>query len=203
MHAAHRPAPAFPEAAVSASALPATEPSAPATDPALLRRVLGHVPTSVCVVTATTAQGPVGVTVGSFTSVSLEPPLVVFYFGRQSASAEGIIGSGRFCVNVLAEDQQQVCAAFASPTADRFAVGDWEPADHTGPRLGGAAAWIECDVEDDFPAGDHTAVVGRVRRLSAPSGRRDPLIFHRGRLARLDRARGIHVPTHSFAWWDI
>lgn len=188
---------------MSASAPARTETLAPTADPAVLRRVLGHVPTSVCVVTTTAPEGPVGVTVGSFTSVSLDPPLVVFYCGRRSASARAIVDSGHFCVNVLADDQQQVCAAFAGRTADRFATGDWELTDHAAPRLDGATAWIECEVEDSFPAGDHIAVLGRVRRLAAADGRRDPLLFHRGRLVRLDRVRGVHVPTHSFGWWDI
>ncbi|WNO76910.1 flavin reductase family protein [Streptomyces sp. AM8-1-1] len=188
---------------MSATALAATDLTAATAEPAVFRRVLGHVPTSVCVVTATTPQGPVGVTVGSFTSVSLDPPLVVFYCGRQSASAQAIIRSGHFCVNVLAEDQQQVCAAFAGRSANRFNTGDWELTDQAAPRLGGAAAWIECDVEDSFPAGDHVAVVGQVQRLAAAGGPRKPLIFHRGQLVRLDRACGMHVPTHSFDWWDI
>lgn len=183
---------------LAAPALPDTT-----ADPAAFRHVLGHVPTSVSVVTATTPHGPVGVTVGSFTSVSLEPPLVVFYCGGQSTSAEAIVGAGHFCVNVLAEDQQSVCAAFAGRTADRFATGEWDLPAHTAPRLGGASAWIECDVEQSFPAGDHVAVVGRVRRLAAASGRHKPLVFHRGRLVRLDRTAGVHVPTHSFDWWDI
>ncbi|MFG3133244.1 flavin reductase family protein [Streptomyces tendae] len=188
---------------VSAFAPAATDLPAATADPAVFRRVLGHVPTSVCVVTAATPQGPVGVTVGSFTSVSLEPPLVVFYCGRNSASAAAIVDSGHFCVNVLTEDQQQVCAAFAGRTADRFATGDWNLVAGAAPRLGGAAAWIECDVEDSFPAGDHVAIVGRVRRLAAAGGRHKPLIFHRGQLVRLDRACGVHAPTRAFDWWDI
>ncbi|MFG3105055.1 flavin reductase family protein [Streptomyces sp. NPDC048182] len=186
---------------MSASPPTPTELTAPA-DPAVFRRVLGQVPTSVCVVTATTPAGPVGVTVGSFTSVSLDPPLVVFYAGRDSASAAAIVGSGRFRVNLLAEDQQEVCAAFASRTADRFAAGDWELAPGAPPRLAGAAAWMECDVEDSFPAGDHVAVLGRVRHLAAAGTRRNPLVFHLGRLVRLDRACGRHVPTLAFDWWD-
>ncbi|MBO0513050.1 flavin reductase family protein [Streptomyces beijiangensis] len=185
-----------------ASALAATDPPVMVPEPADIRHVLGHVPTSVCVVTATTPSGPVGVTVGSFTSVSLDPPLVVFYAGCDSASAQAIVGARSFCVNVLADDQQEVCAAFARRTPDRFATGDWEFEAHGPPRLSGAAAWIVCDVEGSHPAGDHMAVVGRVRDLAAARGPRNPLLFHRGQLARLDRARGVHAPTHSFDWWD-
>ncbi len=188
---------------MSAPAPATTDLPAASCGPAAFRRVLGHVPTSVCVVTAATPHGPVGVTVGSFTSVSLDPPLVVFYGGLRSASAGAIVAAGHFCVNVLAEDQQDVCSAFAGRAADRFATGDWDLTGHAAPRLGGAVAWIECDVDGSFPAGDHLAVTGRVRRLAAAAGRPRPLIFHRGRLVRLDRAADLHAPTRSFDWWGI
>ncbi|PWI12928.1 hypothetical protein DI272_01285 [Streptomyces sp. Act143] len=94
-------------------------------------------------------------------------------------------------------------AAFAGRTPDRFATGDRELTDGAAPRLGGAAAWIECSLEDSFPAADHLAVVGRVRRLAAAEGHRKPLIFQRGQLVRLDRACGVHAPTRAFDWWDI
>ncbi|NEC10366.1 flavin reductase family protein [Streptomyces sp. SID7909] len=184
------------------SAPTGTPPPLTAPVPAAFRHVLGHVPTSVCVVTATTDAGPVGVTVGSFTSVSLEPPLVAFWAGTASASAEAIAGAGRFGVNVLAEDQQEVCAAFARRTPDRFATGDWAYPPDGPPRLGGAAAWLTCDVEGSVPAGDHVMVIGRVLDLAAADGPRRPLLFHRGRLVRLDRAHAVHAPTHSFGWWD-
>ncbi|OIJ63455.1 hypothetical protein WN71_033975 [Streptomyces mangrovisoli] len=182
---------------------PLGDPPAGQVDPAAFRHVLGHVPTSVCVVTTTTARGPVGVTVGSFTSVSLDPPLVVFYGGLRSASARAIVDAGRFRVNVLAEDQHEVCAAFAGRAADRFGTGTWDLAAPAGPRLDGALAWLECDVEDSYPAGDHLAVVGRVRHPEAADGRRGPLVFQRGRLSRLDPATARHTPTHPFDWWGI
>ncbi|MEU6444849.1 flavin reductase family protein [Streptomyces sp. NPDC047046] len=175
---------------------------APAKD---FRHVLGHVPTSVCVVTATGPQGPVGLTVGSFASVSLDPPLVVFYATRTSASAAAVLAAGRFCVNVLADDQEHVCASFARRGADRFAVGDWELTGRCAPRLAGAAAWIECELEEARPAGDHLAVLGRVRELAAAEGRRGPLVFHRGRLAGLaTRGPGAArpAPVRCFDWWE-
>ncbi|MEU2681281.1 flavin reductase family protein [Streptomyces sp. NPDC007107] len=187
----------MPTSALTPVDLPAAPPGS-----AAFRHVLGHVPTSVCVVTARTPEGPVGVTVGSFTSVSLDPPLVAFYAGRTSASAQAIVGTGHFCVNVLAEDQQEVCAAFARRTADRFATGDWDLTGHAAPRLNGAAAWIACDIENSHSAGDHVAVMGRVRDLAAADGPRRPLLFHDGQLVRLDRARGMHAPRSSFGWWE-
>ncbi|MGI5499050.1 flavin reductase family protein [Lentzea sp. CA-135723] len=167
-------------------------------DASALRAVLGHVPTAVSVVTAATPDGPIGVTVGSFTSVSLDPPLVVFYCGLRSASAAAIVRAGAFCVNVLSARQHAVCAGFAARDGDRFACCTWHPAANGAPRLDGAVAWVECAVEENFPAGDHLAVVGRVTLLDAAGGA--PLVFHRGRLTGLAPARD--VPTQRFHWWD-
>ncbi|MFJ5775198.1 flavin reductase family protein [Streptomyces sp. NPDC093094] len=182
----------------------AAAPPAPSSPPdaAAFRTVLGRVPTAVGVVTAVTPEGPVGVTVGSFTSVSLDPPLVVFYCGLHSATAAALVEAGEFCVNVLSEQQEHVCAAFAGRSADRFSCCTWRPAENGAPRLDGAVAWIECRVEDSFPAGDHLAVVGRIQRLTATTGPENPLVFHRGRLTRLDHARDRHAPTQRFDWWD-
>ncbi|MGA5821947.1 flavin reductase family protein [Kitasatospora sp. NPDC094028] len=92
-----------------------------------------------------------------------------------------------------------MCAAFAGPPAKRFATGNWESREGRALRLDGAVAWIECEVADSVAAGDHTAVLGRVRSLdAADDGRRRPLVFHRGRLVRLDRAHTGHAPTGSF-----
>lgn len=171
--------------------------------PAEFRRVLGHVPTPVCVVTAVTPEGPVGVTVGSFASVSLDPPLVVFYAGAASATAAALTAAGRYCVNVLSDRQHELCAAFARRGTDRFAACAWEPGANGAPRLAGALAWIECELESALPAGDHVAVLGRVAALHAADERALPLVFHRGRLARLERAAVPHVPSHPFDWWDM
>lgn len=173
-----------------------------AVDAELFRKVLGRVPTAVSVVTAPGPDGPVGVTVGSFTSVSLDPPLVVFFCGLHSASAAAIAAAGRFCVNVLAEDQRRQCAAFAGRTGDRFASGGFETGANGAPRLRGALAWVECQVENTFEAGDHLAIMGRVERLAAAGADRLPLVFYRGRLVRLDSAGVRHAPTHPFGWWD-
>lgn len=174
----------------------------PPVEAAHFRHVLGHVPTAVSVVTAMTPEGPVGVTVGSFTSVSLDPPLVVFYSGLHSATAAAIVASGEYCVNVLAEDQQDVCSAFAGRSTDRFASGSWESQPGRPPRLHGALAWIECSVEAGTPAGDHVAVLGRVHSLALADRPGRPLVFYRGRLLRLGPARLRDVPTHRFDWWS-
>ena len=159
----------------------------PAFDTATFRRVLGHVPTSVAVVTAVHDGEPVGMTVGSFTSISLDPPLVGFFADRRSGSLARILAGGRFAANVLTEDQDQCCGTFAARGIDRFAAVPWHPSPLGSPHLDQALAWVDCDVESVLDIGDHAAVVGRVTRLEVPSGHRRPLVFFRGTLCHLDR----------------
>ncbi|HEV7823699.1 MAG TPA: flavin reductase family protein [Mycobacteriales bacterium] len=155
------------------------------TDPLLFRGVLGQFPTGVTVVTANTPEGPVGLAVGSFTSVSLEPPLVGFLPAQTSSSWPLIEEAGAFCVNVLAEDQQEIARAFATPAADRFGDRAWTAAPHSGaPILDGVLAWIDCDVAGVSDAGDHHFVLGRVRALGAATDGA-PLVFFQGRYRSL------------------
>jgi flavin reductase (DIM6/NTAB) family NADH-FMN oxidoreductase RutF len=145
------------------------------------RRVMGGVPTSIAVVSGTTHAGePVGLAVGTFTSVSLDPPLVSFCPGASSSSWPLIRTTGSFCVSVLAADQQGVCDVFASKRTDKFSGLSWREARNGSPMLDGAVAWVECDVELEHEAGDHTIVVGRVSHLQAGPGEA-PLVFLGGR----------------------
>jgi len=151
-----------------------------AVDPARFRQVLGHFPSGVTVVTALTVRGPVGLSVGSFTSVSLDPPLVGFLPALSSSSWPLIRDTGSFCVNVLAEDQEDMARLFATRGADRFTGRGWRAAPHSGaPILDGVLAWVDCDVEGVSEAGDHHFVLGRVRRLGV-TGEGRPLVFFRG-----------------------
>lgn len=143
-----------------------------------LRRVLGSFASGVVVVTGSTPDGPVGMTCQSFASVSLEPPLVLFCPARTSASWPRIQVTGRFVVNVLAADQQEVCQAFAQRREDKFAGIGWTPS-REGPVLDGALAQVHCDVADVHPAGDHLIVVGAVRQLGL-AREHGPLLFFRG-----------------------
>ncbi|HTF50334.1 MAG TPA: flavin reductase [Pseudonocardia sp.] len=154
--------------------------SALTVDPAHFRRVLGHFPTGVVVITAVDAAGwPAGMAVGSFTSVSLDPPLVGFLPDRCSTSFPRIRTAASFCVNVLAADQREVCQRFASRGGDKFAGLDWAPTASGAPRLAGVAAWIDCGLVSVSEAGDHYFVLGRVRELDARVDA-TPLVFHRG-----------------------
>jgi 3-hydroxy-9,10-secoandrosta-1,3,5(10)-triene-9,17-dione monooxygenase reductase component len=156
--------------------------------PRHFRRVLGHLPTGVVVVTAVDGSGPVGMAVGTFTSVSLDPPLVGFLPSASSTSFPRIRDAGSFCANVLAAHQEAVCRAFATSRGDKFAGLRWHPANSGAPVLAGVLAWIDCDIEVIHPAGDHFIVIGAVRELDVSSTTSPPLLFHLGEYgaARLD-----------------
>lgn len=155
----------------------------PSFDAAKFRQVLGHFPTGVTVITATPDTGPVGMAVGSFCSVSLDPPLVAFFPAHTSSSWPGIESAGSFCVNILAEDQEDVSRRFASKDTDKFAGVGWKPAGSGAPLLDGVLAWIDCDIDTITDAGDHLCVMGRVRDLDV-SHDGAPLLFFRGGYGR-------------------
>jgi flavin reductase (DIM6/NTAB) family NADH-FMN oxidoreductase RutF len=134
-------------------------------EPQSFRSVLGRFPTGVMVVTAATDGNPTGMAVGSFTSVSLDPPLVLFCPARTSETWPRIQAAGAFCANVLAADQEQVCRTFASSGTDKFATLAWHPAPTGSPILAGAVAWIDCQIEQVHEGGDHWIVLGRVVAL--------------------------------------
>jgi flavin reductase (DIM6/NTAB) family NADH-FMN oxidoreductase RutF len=122
---------------------------------------------------------PVGMVVGSFTSVSLDPPLVAFFPGRSSTSWPRIERAGGFCVNVLAADQMPLCRRFASPSGEKFAGLEFGLSMTGQPVLPGAMASIDCRLHSATLAGDHLIALGRVVDLAIH--RTDvPLIFFRG-----------------------
>ncbi|MFD6172612.1 flavin reductase family protein [Streptomyces coeruleorubidus] len=163
-------------------------------DPAEFRRVLGNFATGVAVITSpptSTADSPAGFACQSFTSLSLDPPLVAFMVGRTSTTWPRIARAGVFCVNVLAAHQAELCRAFAMSGADKFAGVAYDAAPVSGsPRLSGAVAWIDCAIHAVHTGGDHLIVVGRVDALGTAADDPNPdlegpLLFHRGRFARL------------------
>jgi flavin reductase (DIM6/NTAB) family NADH-FMN oxidoreductase RutF len=158
-------------------------------DPALLREVLGHFASGVTVVTAVTDDGPIGFTCQSFSSLSLDPPLVVFAPARTSVTWPQLREIGRFCVNVLAEGQDDVSQNFARSGAGKFDGVSWSPSAHGSPVLDGVVAWIDGALWAEYDGGDHTLVAARVLDLGAEPGRR-PLLFHRGAYGFLQRAKG-------------
>lgn len=143
------------------------------------RRVLGYYPTGVCAVTTMVADTPVGMIVGSFTSASLDPPLVAFFPDKRSTTWPRIETAGRFCVNILSAHQNDVCKAITSRSEDRFETVDYRRSASGTPMIAGSVAWIDCELHACLDAGDHHVVLGRVRSLDVGQINR-PLLFFRG-----------------------
>lgn len=150
-----------------------------AIDPALFRDTLSNFPTGVVIVTAMIDGAPVGMVVGSFTSVSLDPPTVAYLPTRTSSTYAKLRHATHFCVNVLSVEQEFLARQFASKTGDKFADVEWQLSADGSPRLAGAVAWIDCVHEETFESGDHDIVVGRVTSLESNSDR-IPLLFFQG-----------------------
>jgi flavin reductase (DIM6/NTAB) family NADH-FMN oxidoreductase RutF len=148
-------------------------------DPQAMREVLGHFASGVTVVTAVTDEGPIGFTCQAFSSLSLDPPLVVFAPGRASRTWPLLRGVGCFCVNVLAEGQDAVSQNFARSGVDKFAGARWRASPHGSPVLDDVVSWIDGELWAEYDGGDHTLAVARVVDLGADPARR-PLVYHRG-----------------------
>lgn len=152
--------------------------SNPLVAPEVFRHALGHFASGVSVVTAMTPEGvPVGLTISAFSSLSLDPPLVMFALRRASRLHEIFAKSRGFAVSVLGADQQDMMKRFASP-GDRFAGLACEQGYDAAPLVPGAILWLECEVDSMQPGGDHTIVIGAVRNARSFPGA--PLLYWRG-----------------------
>ena len=155
------------------------------------RRVLGHLPTGVTVVTAFTPEGPAGLAANSVTSVSLDPALVLFCPAKSSETWPALREAGSFCVNVMAGGHAEVTRRFAQKGIDRFAGVEWVTRP-TGPGLVDAVAWVECRLRQEHDAGDHTIVVADVLAIETASDEQErlPLLFFRGRYGTFSTPEG-------------
>jgi flavin reductase (DIM6/NTAB) family NADH-FMN oxidoreductase RutF len=150
-------------------------------DALMLRRVLGTFATGVTVVAAMDGGEPVGMSANSFTSVSLDPPLVLFCPAHSSSTWPRLQAAGGFSISILAAHQEGVGRGFSQRGADRFAGLQWAPGPNGHPVISGAAAWLDCSLEAVHPAGDHDIAVARVLQISPePETEPDPLVFFRG-----------------------
>ena len=152
-------------------------------DGAKFRQTLGHFPTGVTVMTAMHEGQPVGMAVGSFTSLSLDPPQVLFCAGKASSSWPKIQAHGAFCVNILADDQENVSRIFASKAEDKFGEIGWKHTGNDNPLIDGVLAYIDCTIENVIESGDHHIVIGAVSELDVLH-EGSPLIFFRGGYGR-------------------
>jgi len=147
--------------------------------PERFRSVMGHFATGVTVVTASTLEGPVGMTANAVCSLSLEPLLLLVAFDNESRTLPVVRETGRFGVNILAAGQEDLARLFASKTDERRKFHGVPHTMHGGiPVLDGALAWIGCRLERLIEAGDHTIGIGAVE--AAEAGRGEPLLWFRG-----------------------
>ncbi|TXL83704.1 flavin reductase family protein [Streptomyces sp. IB2014 016-6] len=146
------------------------------------RRVMAELPAGVTVLTTMSPQGPVGMTTSAFTSLSMEPPLVLACLHHRSGTLAAIIEHGAFAVNVLADSMDHISRDFAEkPLPDRF-TGVPHHHQDTVPVLRDAIAWITCRIHATHPGGDHTILIGTVTRAGRRNG--EPLLRHRGAYRR-------------------
>jgi 3-hydroxy-9,10-secoandrosta-1,3,5(10)-triene-9,17-dione monooxygenase reductase component len=150
-------------------------------DADLFRHVLGHYPTGVAVITANTDDGPVGLSMNSFTSVSLHPPLVLFCPALLSGTWPLLREVGEIAINVLSAGQESVSRLFAARVQNRFADIGWYSGSNGAPLIEDALGWLECTVQAEYPAGDHTVVIAEINRMGVHDEITEPLVFFRGR----------------------
>lgn len=156
-------------------------------EPKALRQVMGQFATGVTVITTGTDGERRGMTANSFTSLSLDPPLVLFCANNGSATLEAVRKNGTFAVNVLSEGQRDECRAFAGKVeGDRFAGRQVQAGPVTGaPLLEGSLARMECKVSQVLPGGDHQIVIGEVVGMDRTPGA-EPLVFWGGQVQEFD-----------------
>lgn len=153
------------------------------------RDTLGCFATGVTVITALAPNGeksgePIGLTISSFNSVSLDPPLILWSLSAESPSLESFRSASHYVVNVLSVDQQEISNRFAARSGDRFAGVPVRQSAHGAPLIDGCCAWFECANELQHAGGDHLIFVGRVERFTQGEAT-SPLVFHGGRYREL------------------
>jgi flavin reductase (DIM6/NTAB) family NADH-FMN oxidoreductase RutF len=161
------------------------EHASPDSYPLELRRVFGAFPTGVAAIAALVDGVPVGIAASSFTSVSLDPPLVSVSIAHSSTTWPLMRGSQRYGVSVLGAHQEAAGRALSARGIDRFADLSWRATRDGAVLIEGAAAWFECGIEQQIRAGDHDIVLFRVHDLDADTGV-PPLVFHASRFRRLE-----------------
>ncbi|HET9444718.1 MAG TPA: flavin reductase family protein [Steroidobacteraceae bacterium] len=150
-----------------------------------LRSALGMFPTGIVVVTAGGASGPLGMTMNSFVSVSLTPPLILFSIDRRSMGLAAWQRAPGYAVNILASAQQELSTRFARALTDKWRDVGYRSGLHDAPLLDGALACFECTRHGTFDGGDHVVFLARVERFTCADDEAQPLVFHRGRYTSL------------------
>lgn len=142
------------------------------------KEVMGNYPTGVTVVTTVdNNEVPLGLTVNSFASVSIDPLLILWSIDKGVNSYEAFVNTDKFAVNVLASNQSDICALFAMKGTDRFGSCEWNLSEHKLPILSGTAGVLQCKVFKTVDAGDHTILIGEV--VDIQSNQKEPLLYHK------------------------
>lgn len=144
------------------------------------RTVMGHFATGVTVITTHDTQGAfLGLTANAFSSVSLDPPLVMVCVDKKAESHPALLASRVYNVNILTKEQESLSRTFAKSSSDKFAGVAYHVAENGAPVLGDSVAHMVCEVRDSFDAGDHTIFLGEVKDLQMDH-EANPLIYFRG-----------------------
>lgn len=148
------------------------------------KAIMGNYPTGVTVVTTADENGvPLGLTVNSFASVSLEPLLLLWSIDKKVSSHDVFLNSEKFAVHVLASDQGELCSLFASRGIDRFANCEWKQSAHGLPIIEGALGVLQCKKFKYVDAGDHTVLIGEVVELEEAG--KEPLLYHKRKFGQI------------------
>lgn len=143
------------------------------------KQIMGNYPTGVTIVTTVTEDGtPVGLTVNSFASVSLDPMMLLWSIDHRVSSLKAFTEGGKFAVHVLAEEQSELCKVFASKVEDRFGQCNWKLSENGLPIIDGAFGVFECETFKAIEAGDHTVLIGEIVDLKV-NPEKDPMLYHR------------------------
>ena len=149
------------------------------------KKCMGNFATGITVVTTNTSEGlPCGMTINSFTSLSLEPPLILFNVDKNAHNHDNFANCNKFTVNILSEKQSAISHSFAFPSTIR-----WDEIDHgistnKTPKINGCISYIECDIEDIHTGGDHSIIIGRVTKMNIAS-EENPLIYFKGQYRKI------------------
>lgn len=157
-------------------------------DSRTFRNTMGQFCTGVVIATGTLRGEPAGFAAQSFVSLSIDPPLIALCPGKGSSSWPKLRESGKFCINVLAEDQKPVCDIMAKTGIDKFASISWKPGRTGSPVIDGVIAHIDCELEAEHDAGDHTIAIGRVVDIAVNAPDKAPLLFFQGKYGSFNPA---------------
>lgn len=150
------------------------------------KKALGNYPTGVTVVTTFDKENnPVGLTVNSFASVSLDPLLILWSIDKRSKSLPDFTNSKKFAVNILASDQEKLCFLFSSKEVDRFGQCDWQHSESQLPILANVASVLECETVQEIEAGDHVILIGKVHKVMNTD--KAPLLYHQRRAGEIPK----------------